>query len=1223
MPTIPKIFTGRLDYDSSPHLVDKADFIQALNITTDQGTARLNDDTVRGNVKGNRFVAYNLPGGTNKVIGCKPDPLRNCVYYFIFNSGLYHTIARYNNATRIVQTVFQNITDTGNIDILQFNENYKMNGIDIINRDEGDLLYWTDALNAPRKINVTAALAGFYTPATEQDIDAAKAPPLFPPGATYISDTNIKVNNVNKNLFEFAYRYIYADFEKSTFSPLSISPLRQYDYLTSLNPLSNNAITVTIDTGGKEVTKIEVAMRQNIGNLYSDYYSINSINKDALGLTDDLAYSFNFSNDAAYTVIDPNEAIELFDLVPRRANAQTMVNGNYLVYGGILEGYNKLTRAELNVITEVTYEQVPLPGGTIVIGNPSFDYTSIVSPSPGGTIQLNLVVGATVTPGDIYALSFTVQRIPFASCPLPGSGAHTYSYTAMLGDNSNTVATYFSTQIALLADVNTNNLGGGSFHIFTTPSSCYKFTNISISTTAATASATGDFFDRLYKFGGKYRLGILYFDDQGRTPGVQTYITQPGNTNDFEVDIDNFNAFDTAYNRPVINLTVVHLPPSWAKSFSFVRTKNLVTTSYFMWKCDDVQDDGSFFYIGIDNLEAFTAANPNFTSAWTFASGDRLKGSYQFNGSNPTGWGAIYSPVLDFEIVGVVEFGSPAQTYIKVRKYPGAIAPDPYDNRLVFEVYRPALKTTASNLLYYEFGETYECVVVNGINYHQFQNSTTNPTFQFRDGDAYIRIRPGTGDQYLVLDPNFSDYTISAVDSDGRAFIEDENAAETYNPTLVRFSQAYQFGTNINGLNRFYFENFDEYARAYGDIWKLDYYASYMKVGQALRIGNVPVLLQIVNTADGTGSLSTSDQLLNTIVYYQGDFGIGTSPESWARNNFVVYGCDNIRGVVWRLSQNGLSILSILYKINSWAISQLTLRTGVSKIYGVYNAAVNRYEFALEEADSENSLSAGPSQTFGYSGSFRLAANLADVCAAPLTTLYMGEPFGVGTIMYTVSSFVFPVLDNNYIADEDGNIYNLNQLTGEVGALTGGVCGAGTGALYVLNNSVLDICAGSQVTYYTNGAFAVGKILYYDSSLTTPVTGVDYVYRVTDDIIYNLNSVTGQIGVSTGFNCADLITLSINNLKSDGVIDQVALGALIFMGPINFPDTVTGTHPAFTGVVSVQVSGTLSATCKVFLNINSVLFECYAVSGAGTYPFTSHSYAETDIIDIFLDTGTC
>ena len=68
-----------------------------------------------------------------------------------------------------------------------------------------------------------------------------------------------------------------------------------------------------------------------------------------------------------------------------------------------------------------------------------------------------------------------------------------------------------------------------------------------------------------------------------------------------------------------------------------------------------------------------------------------------------------------------------------------------------------------------------------------------------------------------------------------------------------------------------------------------------------------------------------TDKLLNPIQYYSGDFGIGTCPEIIVSFNYAIYGCDNIRGVVWRLSNDGLTPISILYKVNSWANRELIL----------------------------------------------------------------------------------------------------------------------------------------------------------------------------------------------------------------------------------------------------------------------------------------------------------
>lgn len=940
MPTKPIIrsYTGRLNYDDHKSSLPPGDIVAALNITREQGvSAGFNTDAVPSTVRGNRLVVNdNLPEGRSKVIGAKADPLRNCVYYMLWNENDDHCIFRYNNDDRTIDLVIQEPPEPETPPVppltLNFHENTKIIHIDIVHRDEGDLLSWCANDNAPKEFNVTTALAGGLSPLYEF-VEAAKRPPNIVPLVQYVSDGNIKTNNLKGKLFEFAYRYVYGDFQKSTFSFLSASPVPQYDYVANLNPLSNNAIEISINAGGANVKKIEVAMRYSIStNVYSDYFLINIIDKEDAGVVDFSTYTFNFANNAVYPAIDTDKSSQLFDWVPRRANTQCMPNGNYKVYGGILEGYNNLLRSEMDVLMDVDYETIPLPSGAIIIGSPTFSFTQTA------INRWNFTIGSTVTAGDEFIL--TVGD-PFG---------FTFSYTAMLGDTQDVVANYFVSQITPLGAWNATFDGSGQFHIVG------GFNNPVTSTPLpATAPGGGGFYDRMYKFGAKYRFGIVYFDEQGRTNGVQTYVLNSGSLNDFEVETDEFNAFDIAYKKPIINLTIQHLPPQWARSYSIVRTKDLVAGQYFFWKCDAFEDDGEFFYIGIDNLTLYQEENPNWTASWTFAAGDRLKGQYQFNSLSDTGWGALYSPVLDYEVIGTVDkdFGSGEQKYIKVRAYSGTIAPGDYDDRLVFQVYRPAQNTTDSEQLYYEFGECYKTEEIDGVWYHFNQTASSNPTLEFRDGDSYIRIRPGTGDQYLVLDPNFSEYQPSALDSNGRAFIVDENAAELYNPTLVRFSEAFQPNTNINGLNRFYFENFDEYNRAYGDVLKLDTYRSYMYVGQTLRIGSVPVFLQMVKDQQEQNLLATSSKLLNTIYYYEGDFGVGTSPESWARNNFASYFTDNIRGVACRLSQDGITPISILYKVDNWAVSKLPLRTGNSKIYGVFNAAANQYDISLEAAGSD------------------------------------------------------------------------------------------------------------------------------------------------------------------------------------------------------------------------------------------------------------------------------
>ena len=79
-----------------------------------------------------------------------------------------------------------------------------------------------------------------------------------------------------------------------------------------------------------------------------------------------------------------------------------------------------------------------------------------------------------------------------------------------------------------------------------------------------------------------------------------------------------------------------------------------------------------------------------------------------------------------------------------------------------------------------------------------------------------------------------------------------------------------------------------------------------MKVYQKFKVGNVPVLTQIVKDVAGNPLQANTDQLINKIQYYSGDYGIGDCPCSLAWDNFADYFVDDFRGVVCRLSQTEL-----------------------------------------------------------------------------------------------------------------------------------------------------------------------------------------------------------------------------------------------------------------------------------------------------------------------------
>jgi len=269
-------------------------------------------------------------------------------------------------------------------------------------------------------------------------------------------------------------------------------------------------------------------------------------------------------------------------------------------------------------------------------------------------------------------------------------------------------------------------------------------------------------------------------------------------------------------------------------------------------------------------------------------------------------------------------------------------------------------------------------VTVSSVAYHSGmdQNQTANQTADFTwvEGDVYFHTRtmynellsdPFDSDTVSLMDANYSDFFDSAVNDNGRAQAIEVNAQQLYNPVLVRFGGAYQAGTSVNKTSDFYFENFEEADRRFGDIRKLYIRDRYMRCYQKFQIGIFPILLQIIRDTAGNPLEANSDTLINKINYpYSGNYGIGDVPESFAADNYSDYFVDNYRGVVCRLSQDGITVLSVVYNCNSFFANKLPLfrkslnngnpasgqvYTGDATVYGLFEAKTNKYIVSLEE----------------------------------------------------------------------------------------------------------------------------------------------------------------------------------------------------------------------------------------------------------------------------------
>lgn len=933
--------SGKMVKDASPYSLRSGDYLDARNITVAEkaGVAR--------GAYGNRAVSVvNLPQGECKVLGRKEDATRNRIFYFVWNENGYHTIFEYNAATNATRKILQNLTDTGNVDLLGWNKNIRITSIVVVRRSnklEEDLLYWAYPQSSPKGLLIEKIASGSYGTVTIDLIEAAKRPPLFHPVASYGNDEDRTVNTMRRKLYQFQYRFVYDTFEKSTWSPFSIVALPAGLSGTDNEMVANknNFIQLGLKTGGVNVTDIEIAVRENIGSAWSDTALAASLNKELLGIPHNASYEYRFYNDGLYPPLDPKESILLFDWVPRFADVLELVNGNTMLYTALTEGYNPINQNELNV--SLTTELVRNSG--VDLGPLTITYYK------ANPYVWNFNVKGLVTEGTYI---FVIAQTPTESLTLA-------QYTTKAGDTIPLVVQALSDSIPSQYK-GPAGYGNDWFQAYMDSSSQI----IQLGAVGGQAGAdTGIVSPSTWNWWSRYKFALVYYDEQGRTIGAQSKATTAAGINQFEVETPGFQTEGGVAKTPIIKAEISHRPPAYAKSFQWVRSKNLAFDKYFYYGTHDFQQDTDFYYFGLQNVQLYKEKNNKFIYGnieSIVAEGDRFRvistyAGVGFNYGSYT-WGD------DYEILGLedrVISGDVKGKYVKVRKPKTAPAVD-YNQFMHVVIYSPAKNVvSADSLLYSEFGQSYPVIAgADGNLYHgggtQDQDATKPAKFTFTEGDMYFRDRTiymnGLNTlnvaKVVMADANYSDFYNSAVNSNGRAQVRDVNARETYFPTVVRFSQSSVEDTNINQLNRFYFDNYKQYDRSFGEIVRMRARDKQLRIFQRYKCGAVPVYTQIMKDASGNESVLQSDQLLNDIQYYAGEFGIGSAAASLASNNYADYFVDNMRGVICRLSLDGLTPISITEGINQYAIGAIPGRGHV----GVFDARDNRYIVTIDGFDT-------------------------------------------------------------------------------------------------------------------------------------------------------------------------------------------------------------------------------------------------------------------------------
>ena len=328
------------------------------------------------NMLGNTQVGGDLSFLTTaaKTIGAISDDARETFYWFVTDTS-FDYILKYNETTGIASKVLEDTKGR----VLKFDSEYIITGISIID----NLLFWTDNLNPPRRLNIKNfyALDDF----TEDDISVIVKPPLTRPIISLqLTDSSVNIsqqsNNIEDKFLRFAYRWKYENNEYSSLSPFSSTAFSPGDYKynyqnaefeSMLNTF--NQVSIDITTGESQVTDIQLVVTNE---LTSAVYIVETYSKEGNNYSDNSTVNVLFNNNKIYNLLAADEVTRLFDNVPLKAQAQTIIGsrllyGNYVQFFDIVDSFN----TPINIDFTVSLETVDVtPGSSMPTFKSNRDY---------------------------------------------------------------------------------------------------------------------------------------------------------------------------------------------------------------------------------------------------------------------------------------------------------------------------------------------------------------------------------------------------------------------------------------------------------------------------------------------------------------------------------------------------------------------------------------------------------------------------------------------------------------------------------------------------------------------------------------------------------------------------------------------------------------------------------------------------------------------------------
>jgi hypothetical protein len=934
MPEIKRAFNaGRMNKDLDERLVPQGEYIEANNIqivAPEEGAIG-----VIKNIKGNEVVSEIDIAGA-EVVGSVVDTAANKIYWFIHGSEI-DAIAVYDGTS--VSPVL--VDTTG---VLGFTGN-KIYSINII---ESTYLAWTDNNSEPKIIDIALFASGSTNFAehtqinsanfVERDITVIKEKPSNAP-VIYFDTTETSEDKPYETKFvRFAYRWKFTNGQYSVFSPFSKTAfypgLYRFNAKEGYNTgMENTAYTIQVSNilaPHADIESVDLIIKASDDNTI---YIVETLPVASIIS----GYTYALTSEQIYSIISSDQLLRLWDAVPLKAKAQEFI-GNRVIYGHYELGENtQAISPEFNISIvnrEAPFREHIKTNRAYQFGIVFEDYYGRQTPvitNKSGSINIPF--------GDATYLSnpkkFQIQMTD--TLPTNNFARFKYFIKDISGEYYNVVVESIfpnpekidkpevwlalpSTEINKFREGQFLLLKKGQqsgtpianpdakFKVIATQGTAPDFIGTDYSANTAVTSVTNfDYLD--YSTAGRFFVRLEDKDNILRSlfvaniaPAVEEEILEV--------------AFETISYPSGIYLGR-YLIYDGGGSYH-------ATTHYF--KYDSVNANGEVGYI-VSNPQIGTGISVGYPEG-TLVTTDITSGSIKVDGTNASVKWYYIGPYNGYPD------GVPRDIYVQWSSNLLDV-----DKVVVFpeeseaEVIDPAVFETESEEqyidIYYETEESWDIA-----DYGDTQALSYFNCINFQNGVESNRIR--------------DDFNAPTIDKQVRVSTTLPTPYKrSVNKSGLIWSGLFNARNNVNNLNQFSVAEpiTKDLSPEYGSIQRI-----FTRNTDLISFCEDKVIRILANkdalyNADGSTNITASNAVLGQAVAYAGEFGISTNPESLADYGYRTYFTDKERGVILRLSADGLEVISD-DGMSSWFRNKFRSHTG--DINGAYDIYSNQYIVSFE-----------------------------------------------------------------------------------------------------------------------------------------------------------------------------------------------------------------------------------------------------------------------------------